>query len=193
VRSKDAWEAIRLFAKSPVGGLQESYRLLEAARAMQIGITFAVIYELTFLIGMYLMASRAAGLFGFGISVSDASVGTLLKLLIAGIVPFGSLAAGGMLARKIFHGTGVWAGDVYTAGAALLPLGIAVLLTALVGPANFELVAAVFTFALCYAVLMLYAGCTRVAAIPEAGAAPSVPLMLVVAAWLTKVILVALL
>jgi hypothetical protein len=160
---------------------------------MQVGVAFAIIYELSFFLGMYMMASRAAGIFGIGIRVSDASVGDLLKLILVGLVPFASLVGAGVLARKMFHGTGVFAGDVYTAGASLLPLGLAVLVTAILGAANFEVIVVLFVFALSYNILMLYSGCSRIAGIPEAGAAPAVPVMLIVSAWLTKVIVVAML
>jgi hypothetical protein len=192
-RSKDAWAGIKLFARSPVGGLPQSYANFEPARAMQVGVAFAIIYELSFFLGMYMMASRAAGIFGIGIRVSDASVGDLLKLILVGLVPFASLVGAGVLARKMFHGTGVFAGDVYTAGASLLPLGLAVLVTAILGAANFEVIVVLFVFALSYNILMLYSGCSRIAGIPEAGAAPAVPVMLIVSAWLTKVIVVAML
>jgi len=192
-RSRDAWAGIKLFAKSPVGGLPQSYAMFEPARAMQVGAAFAVIYEITFFLGMYMMASRAAGIFGIGIRLSDASVGDLFKILIVGLIPFASLVGAGVLARKVFHGNGVLAGDVYTAGASLLPFGLAVLATAILGAANFEVVIVLFAFALSYNILMLYSGCSRIAGISEAGAAPAVPVMLIISAWLTKVMVVAML
>lgn len=192
-RSKDAWAGIKLFARSPVGGLPQSYTMFEPARAMQVGVAFAIIYEITFFLGMYMMASRAAGIFGIGIRVSDASAGELFKLIVVGLVPFVSLVGAGMLARKMFRGNGLLAGDVYTAGASLLPLGLAVLITAILGAANIEVIAVLFVFALSYNILMLYSGCSRIAGIPEAGAAPAVPVMLIISAWLTKIIVTAML
>lgn len=192
-RSKDAWAGIRLFAKSPVGGLPQSYAMFEPARALHVGIAFAVLYELTFFLGMYMMASRAAGLFGIGIPVGNANVGTLIKLIFIGLVPFGSLVGAGALARLTFHGKGILAGDVFTAGASLLPFGAAVLAAAIVGVGNFEIIVVLFAFALSYNILMLYSGCSQIAGISEAGAAPAVPIMLIVSAWLTKVIIAALL
>jgi hypothetical protein len=160
---------------------------------MQVGIAFAVLYEITFLLGMYMMASRAVGLFGIGIRVGNASIGTIFKLIVVGLVPFGSLVGAAALARAMFHGTGILAGDVFTAGASLLPFGVAVLVAALVGVANFEVIVVLFAFALSYNILMLYSGCSRIAGIPEAGAAPAVPVMLLISAWLTKVIIAAIL
>lgn len=190
-RSRDAWSGIKLFAKSPVGGLPQSYVMFEPERAMQVGIAFAVIYEVTFFIGMYMMASRAAGIFGVGLRVSDASASLLFKLILIGLVPFASLVGAGALARKIFRGTGILAGDCFTAGASLIPFGIAVLVTAILGAANLEVIVVLFAFALSYNILMLYAGCSQIAGIPESGAAPAVPVMLLVSAWLTKVIITA--
>jgi hypothetical protein len=190
-RSRDAWSGIKLFAKSPVGGLPQSYAMFEPERAMQVGIAFAVIYEITFFIGMYMMASRAAGIFGIGVRVSDASIGLLFKVILVGLVPFASLVGASVLARKMFRGSGILAGDFFTAGASLLPFGIAVLITAILGAANFEVIVVLFVFALSYNILMLYSGCSHIAGIPESGAAPAVPVMLLVSAWLTKVIIAA--
>lgn len=190
-RSRDAWGGIRIFAKSPVAGLPQSYAMFEPDRAMQVGLAFALIYELAVVLGMYKLASGAAGLFGFGIPLPGTS--NLLKIFLAGLIPFASLTGAGVLTRKIFRGTGVLAGDVYTAGASLLPFGVAMLAAAILGAANFEIIVVLLVFALSYTILMLYAGCSRIAGIPEAGAAPAVPILLIVSAWLTKVIVSALL
>jgi hypothetical protein len=44
-RSLDAWQGVKLFAKSPVGGLPESFALFDDQRAIQVGIVFAIMYE----------------------------------------------------------------------------------------------------------------------------------------------------
>jgi hypothetical protein len=46
-------------------------------------------------------------------------------------------------------------------------------------------------FSLTYTILILYAGCSRVGLIPEAGAAPAVPVILLFSAWITKIIVLA--
>lgn len=192
-RSTDAWAAVKLFAKNPVGGLPRAYSMFDSARAMRVGLAFAILYEITFFVGMYLMASRAAGFFRIGLQLSDASAGLLFKLLVVGLVPFASLIGAGALARVAFRGTGSLSGDIFTAGASLLPLGFAVLITGSLGVANLEVIVVLFVFALAYNVLMLYAGCSQIAGIPERGAAPAVPVMLIASAWLTKVIVAAML
>ena len=49
-RSLDAWQGVKLFAKSPVGGLPESFALFDDRRAIQVGIVFAIAYEVAILL-----------------------------------------------------------------------------------------------------------------------------------------------
>lgn len=189
-RSRDAWEGMKLFARSPVGGLPQSYAMFDPPRAMRVGLAFAAIYEAAFLLSLYITGSNVAGFFSIPIQISDASVSGLLKLILIGLVPFVSLAGAAAIARTVFGGTGQFAGDVYTAGASLLPFGLTVLASALLGSsASFEIISFLFVFAMSYNVLMLYAGCSRIAGVPEASAAPAVPVMLIVSAWLTRVMI----
>jgi hypothetical protein len=115
----------------------------------------------------------------------------MVKLVVLGLVPFASLIVSGAVARLIFRGSGRFAGDVYTAGAVLLPSGFLALLAALLGAGNVEIIVVLWLFALTYSILMLYAGCSRIGGISEAGAAPAVPIILLASAWITKIIVVA--
>jgi hypothetical protein len=191
-RSRDAWQGIKLFARSPVGGLPESFRLFDDRRAMQVGIAFAVLYEIALFIAGLIFKSRAQGLLGGVLPIGEMTATQLFKLMVLGLVPFASLIVAGALARQIFRGNGRFAGDVYTAGAVLLPSGLLALIAALLGAANLEVIMVLALFALTYSILMLYAGCSRIAGISEAGAAPAVPIILLLSAWITKVIVVAL-
>src|SRR5437016_13972960 len=58
-RTKDAWQGIKLFARSPVGGLPQSFEMFEPARAMRIGIFFALLYEAMLFLGIYRLADKA--------------------------------------------------------------------------------------------------------------------------------------
>ena len=191
-RSHDAWQGIKLFAKSPVGGLPESFALFDDQRAIQVGIAFAVLYEVALLIGGLIFKSKAQGLLGDRLPIGELTATQMFKLVILGLVPFASLVGAGALPRQIFRGKGRFAGDVYTAGAALLPWAFLVLAAALLGVANIEVIVVIWLFALTYSILMLYAGCSRIGGISEAGAAPAVPIMLLVTAWITKIVAVAL-
>jgi hypothetical protein len=195
-RSLDAWQGVKLFAKSPVGGLPESFALFDDRRAIQVGIVYAIMYELAILLGALIFKSRAEAMLGGILPVrqliGELTAAQLFQLLFLGLVPFASLIGACALARAIFHGKGKFAGDVYTAGAVLLPTGFLVLLASLLGAANFEVIAILFLFALTYSILILYAGCSRIGTISEAGAAPAVPIILLLSAWITKIIVTAL-
>ena len=200
-RSLDAWQGLKLFAKNPVGGLPESFAMFDDRRAIQVGIIFAIIYEIALFSGVLIFKSRVANLLGGTYPASllsgilphgELTAAQLFKVLLFGLVPFVSLIGAGALARAVFHGKGRFAGDVYTAGAVLLPSGLLVLVAALLGVANLEVIFILVLFALTYSILMLYAGCSRIAGIPEAGAAPAVPIMLLASAWITKIIVTAL-
>jgi hypothetical protein len=194
-RSLDAWQGVKLFAKSPVGGLPESFALFDDRRAIQVGIVFAIAYEVAVLLGALIFKSRTEALLGgiipIGQLMGDLTVKQLFKVLFLGLVPFASLIGACALARAVFRGTGRIAGDVYTAGAVLLPTGLLVLLASLLGAANFEVIAILFLFALTYSILILYAGCSRVGGVSEAGAAPAVPIILLLSAWITKILVTA--
>jgi hypothetical protein len=66
-----------------------------------------------------------------------------------------------------------------------------VLAGGLLKTANFELILLLLAFALIYQVLMLYAGLTAVGELTPKAAAPAVPILLLLSAYVTKVILVA--
>jgi hypothetical protein len=190
-RSVDAWKGLKKFARSPVGGLADSFAMFDDQRAKQVGIAFAILYEAAVLLGVYLITSKASETIGMYLPVRDLSAKQLLKVILLGLVPFASLIGAASIARAVFHGTGKLSGDVYTAGACLLPFGCFALAASLLGLANIGVIAVLFVFALTYTVLMLYAGCSRIGGISEAGAAPAVPIMLLLSSWLTKVIVVA--
>src|SRR5438270_606305 len=69
------------------------------------------------------------------------------------------------------------------------PFGPLFLLAALLGGPNFVVVAILTVFAATYSMCVLFVGCTRLAMVPERFAPPAVALMLLVAIWLSKIII----
>ena len=200
-RSRDAWRGLKLFARSPVGGLPESFALFDARRALQVGFVFAIGFELAILLSVLILKSSVASTLGrtfvgsmllATLPLGNLTLTGLIRMLFIGLVPFASLVGASALARAVFRGKGSLAGDVYTAGAVLLPWGCFALLTALLGVGNVEVIVVLFVFALTYSILMLYSGCSRISGIPEVGAAPAIPIMLLASAWITKIVMVAL-
>jgi hypothetical protein len=184
-RSLDALKAIKIIAVDPVSGPPEAFAALEKRQALEVGIVFAAAFEICAVVGLYLALPRWSG--------SPALV-EILKLLILGVVPFAATAGASALARQIFRASGgSIEADVFIAGTAILPLGIVCLLSGIMGIANFEVVAIVFVFALSYSILVLYAGCTRISGLSGRLAAPAVPIIVLIAGWLSKILLSAML
>jgi hypothetical protein len=181
--SQSALTAFKLFSINPVGGLSVAFENLEKRRARDAGIVFSVVFLVCVLIGTYMVlpAWGKPNFQGF------------LGLLILGAVPPSAIAGVSALARKAFNSGGSFESDVFIAGAALLPVGFVVFLTGILGMGNIEVTAILGVFAGCYAILMLYSGCARISRIPDTKAAVTVPVMLLVSAWLCKVVFAAML
>lgn len=181
--SRDATKAFKTFATNPVGGLPVAFAELGPARALGVGIVFAVFSILCVFIGVYIALP----------SFAKPELGDSLKFILFGAVPFFSLFAASAATRKVFGGKGSLHGDGFIAGAALLPFGFLVLISSLLGLANLEIAALLVVFALCYGILMLYTGVTRISLVSESRAAFAVPVMIIVSFWLTKIIFGAML
>jgi hypothetical protein len=191
--SQDAFSAFKIFAVNPVGGLSVAFESIDLNRALWVGIFLAFVFDVLMLLGLYLGVKHAQGglasFVGFYPSYDGPKLGDIIKLFIFGAVPPISIALASLLARKIFHGRDGFEGDVFIAGAALLPFGFFSVITGLLGIANFEVIAILLVFAICYTILMLYSGCTKISKISEGGAAVAVPIMLLLSIWFSKIIL----
>jgi len=178
--SQDALTAFKTFAVDPVGGLAPAANSLGQARAMGVGIVFGVVFTLCTALGIYrVFLSGLGGGPGFG---------GFLKMLVVAAIPFVSLAAAGLAVRKVFGGEGGLGMDTFIAGAACLPFGFVMLLGSLLGPGNISVIYALSMFAICFTILMLFAGLTRIGKTSERAATIAVPIMLLVSGWLAKTI-----
>jgi hypothetical protein len=195
--STDAFKAFKAMAANPVGGLREAFDSLGPSRSMIVGIVFAIVFDLCILVGMWLVTSHYLT-HGMRSDFPDApqrsmTFGMLFKLTILGLVPLVSATAGCAAVRKIFRGQGSIQSDIFIAGASLLPFGVAVLLTGILGGANTEIIALLGVFASTTTILMLYSGCTTLQGIPDAAATLSVPLMILADVYVCKIILASML
>jgi hypothetical protein len=181
--SRDATKAFKTFATNPVGGLPIAFAELGPPRALGVGIVFGVFSIFCVFIGVYIALPTFA----------RPDFADSLKFFVFGVVPFLSLLAASAATRKIFGGKGSLHGDCFIAGATLLPFGFLVLVSSILGLANLEIAALLVVFALCYGILMLYTGVTRISFVSESRAAFAVPVMIIVSFWLTKVIFGAML
>lgn len=163
---QDSWAAAKTFLTYPISGLLSSFTKLEHHRARNVAILFGVIFEIFFVLGISLILQR----------LDEASHTGFLLLLIIGIIPFVNLTVTSGFARLIFKANGSLTGDLFIAGASLLPLGLLVLVSGILN--NWVVSAILAIFALCYMILIMYSGCNKIANISEDKSALTVPVML---------------
>jgi hypothetical protein len=185
----DALGALKTLARNPVSGMLDAFHALGPRRALVVGAAFGIVYDLCSLFGTYLFLRHNLGAFGGGID--GLPFLTLLKLVVLGFVPLLAFALASLVMRRVFQGRGSMEADVFIAGVALLPAAAVALLGGIVGTGNGEIIAVLVVFALCYTILLLFAGATRLSEISEPVAIPAVALMLLATAWIVKVIFVA--
>lgn len=189
--SRDAAGAARSFGADPVGGLASAFARLGRERGLAAGVALCIAFAVAGALGVTLGARRWLGVWA---QLADSGAGFFFRTFLALLVPPAALTACALAARKLLGAPGSGgAGDLFTAGAALVPLGLATLLAGLLGAANAEVAILLQLFAFCYLVLLLYAGLTGIAGVSSRAAAPMVPVTIVVAGWLSKVVFSALL
>jgi hypothetical protein len=189
--SGDAWSALAVLATDPISGLAKAYARLSPERAMDAGFALCGISALAATIGVSLGARRFLG--GWFSMLGGARPGVWIKLLLAIVIAVMALASGSYGLRRLL-GAGRGASvDVFTAGVATMPWGIAMMLAGLLGTANLEIAGLLTVGALSYLVLVLYAGLTGIGSVVPRAAGPAVPALILLAAWTAKVALVALL
>lgn len=189
VSSRDAAGALRALSLDPVSGLPTAYQSL-GPRAFGAGAALAVFFSLAGAIGASLAARRAFVPFlGIG---GQLGIGGFFKLLLSFLVLPTGLALACFAIRKVLGSAPGLSVDILTAGAALAPLGVTLLLGGILGMANLEVILLLLLFAFVYLVLILHSGLTKAGALRERASAPAVPVVLILALWLSKVVFVAL-
>ncbi|NET54832.1 MAG: tetratricopeptide repeat protein, partial [Symploca sp. SIO2E6] len=167
----DTLKTFQLFALNPVGGMLPAFGRLDQRRIAPVAIMFALIFDCCFICGVYL---------GWQDLLPQAS---LFRLMVVGIVPFISLATLSRIARLICRSSGSWAGDLFLAGATLLPAGFLALASGISQSLGVQAMIAIAVFASCYLILTLYSGCTQIANLSEQAATLLIPMMLLVSGW----------
>lgn len=190
--SLDALGALGDLLTNPVGGLAATYDRLGEARARLAGILLCGVFALAVALAVMLGARRWLGELAYATGNSPGIV-SFVKLALGSLLAPAALATVAYSIRRLLGARRDVAVDIFTAGAALAPLSIAALAGGLLGAGNFEVTLLLLLVAEVYLVLILYAGLTTLGELSERAAAPSVPLMIVIAAWLAKVGLAALL
>ncbi len=172
---------IKTILQHPVSGVLGVYAASGAAESYSPGLTLFALYE-----GLIMASLILASLLYPRLRNMPARIYSMG--LLAAAVLFLSLSAAVAVIRMVAKGKGKLPGDVFIAGAAFLPLTITAVLALLLGVLNIEIVVIVGVFGLCYFILILYGGLSLIYEMPEARAAVCLPAVIVVTAWICKVI-----
>ena len=163
----EALRALPLFIFNPGGGLLPVFARLKHSGVA--GLVYGAIAVVCFVGGVVL---------GWQVPVS------LWQLGVVGGVPFVSLVVVSAIARLLFRRRGSLSGDIFTAGATLLPVGFFVCVSGFLTVIPNSILTILAVFAGCYSILTLYSGCTQIANLSEAQAAFVVPVMVLISSWL---------
>lgn len=189
VIAADAWMALRRFALDPVGGLQPAYEMQGGGRSLRTGIALCVAGVVLVFLGAYLMLPP---FMRPGLETGDEFL-AILKMMFCATVPFASLWGLNAALRKAFAAKSDFGADSFIAGASLLPVGVTAFIAGVVGFGNTEIIIMVNVLCVCLIVLMLFAGYSRIYKMGDRVSTFAVPVVLLLAGWLTKIILAAIL
>ncbi len=162
---------------NPMGGMRSAYARLTRNNAIAVGLIFAVIFDLCFALGNFIILRQVANY----ITVS------LPILLAIGAIAWLSFVISSFIVRNIFQGKGNWIGDLFVSGAILLPIGYLSLVVAtivFIEIDNLFLLAGLTVVGACYFILILYSGCHQILRISEALATLAVPTIILISSCL---------
>jgi hypothetical protein len=197
--------ALKVFVTDPVGGLPLLCEALGNTGALVMGFVFCIIFDFCLVLGFVLalwefggiegllgvFGIRDARAFQLGATPSSTKLTLVFGLMIVAVLPLVSLAGAIAIVRTITTGRGRIGTDVLISGACLLPLGLAFPVAVLLGVANLEVVVFLYALCECLMVLILNSGFTRVVGLSDRGAILAIPATLLLTAWLSKVIITA--
>ncbi len=162
--AQDAFSTFMKLIYNPVGALPEAYRSLAPPQAIGVGVVFIVVAVICMMIAGGGVMSMLGG--GFGMSMGFK--GFLMGLCITIGVAVG-IALGSFLARTVFRGEGNFAFDIFIGGAALLPLGLGVLVSYLLSLIGISGVIGQLPMLVGFSlmILVIFTGLARVAGLKE--------------------------
>lgn len=169
---EDTLKAFFCLALNPTGGMLPGMLYLDKPQVMAVGIMFGAIANLCFVGGAYL---------GWREQFNS----SLFDLFLVGLVPFVTLIVLIGIARLIGRCRSSLAGDIFLAGASLLPVGFLALASGFSPFLGSQIMLILTVFLSCYTILMLYSGCTQIAHLSEKAAALLVPILLLVSGWIS--------
>jgi hypothetical protein len=190
--SRDGLETLKRSLADPVGNVGALYELFGAKRALDAGIALAVAFDLAVVAAVQIGARKTLG-FLTPLVFGNSSLMSFLKSMILAAVPALTLTAVLLLLQRVLTGKTDVARAAFVAGITLAPFALAALLSAILGAANFEIVALLVVMQVSYTILILFGGCRDVLGVASGRAAAVVPAIFIATGWLSKVVIVAML
>ncbi|HEY6350883.1 MAG TPA: zinc ribbon domain-containing protein [Candidatus Angelobacter sp.] len=202
--SQDAVKAFLVLLKDPVGGLAKSYALFDEGRALMVGGVYGAVFAVVLMLSALVGGGPGLGMLmgGAGASVNPEALAAaraagylpstgkiMFQALLGGLIFAAVLMGACVLVRLVFKGTTKLAGEIYIAGASLLPLALGVAVVLVLGMAGlYRIIPAALVFAVAYMILMLFVGYQRLMGISEGKAGLSVPAVLVITGLVVSLI-----
>jgi hypothetical protein len=168
---------------NPVGGLSPAYQQLGAKRAGEAGAVFMAAYAILVMLLVYMTKT-------FGIMRPD-DFGGFVKLFFTVLACQLAWPAAMIIVRLINRRDGSIGGEVFVAGAISLVGAVALLLISILGFGNIEVLLIILLISICVIVLQVFVGLTRISGLDERIGTFMVPVVLVGACWLAKIIFMA--
>jgi len=159
--------------RNPAGGILPAYGSLTPTQAAIIACGLILISEIGFLAGML---SRFA-----------VSWEVTIRWLAVGLIPVLSLFAISFITHSLLQHPRHWAGDLFFAGSAVLPLGFLFFLSTFLTVIPNLIFFVLGVFGCSHTLLILYGGCSQLLNASESLTAIIVPIIIIVTALLTWV------
>ncbi len=173
----DVFISLNSSIANPMGGMRSGYARLSKNNAIYVSIIFALIFDLCFATGNYISLLQVANYVSVSFPI----------MLAIGAIAWLSFVISAFIVRNIFQGKGNWIGDMFVAGAGLLPIGYLSLVVAIIMFVEINsiyLIAGLMVIVGCYFILILYSGCHQILRIPEALATLAVPIIILLSSSL---------
>ena len=168
---------------NPVGGMFPAYQQLGSKQAGGVGAVFIAVYTIIALLLVYMTKT-------FGI-IRPSDFGGFLKLLFTILACCLTWAAAMFIMRLINRREGDIGGEVFVAGTISLVWAVDLLLFNILGFGNVEVLAIILLVSICVIVLQVFVGLTRISGLDERMGTFMVPVVIVAACWLSKIIFMA--
>jgi len=183
----DLLNALKKLAANPIGNMREVFDSLEQQRTLILCGLFAVIY----LICLFISSSRVIKLInelGGEMPKIHMSFDIFIRLIIIALTPLVAVAVCSLIYRSIAKTGGAFAGDLLIACLTFLPVGLCSLICSFIGISNIEVLVILNVCALCFMVVLMYAGFLKLSGLSERAAFLCVPFTWLLTLWLTSVV-----